>query len=755
MKPILLFLLAGFSSLLADPGEVKNGGFEAESANGRIDDWFVPPPAVTDGWAVRLADDAAKEGKRCAVLEHSGESEPQAFGNIMQSRNAESLRGKRVRLSAEVRHRGLAESRSQLWLRVDLPQRKMGFLDNSSNRPATVDEWKRFEIICDVDNDAVSLNFGLMTFGKGSVSRLDDVKLEILGASVPIEVARELTERGLANVTAFVRLVGYVRYFHPSDQAAALTADGWDRLTVSGLREVESAADAADLAARLTKIFQPIAPTVSIAMGKSATSMELPRGSHVQTWQHRGYAFGSEGKYSPYSNTRIRKSAQADVAQPWTSELGGGVACSVPLTLFDDGTATLPKMETKPAPPVSEPPLSAKDRAARLTVVASAWNVMQHFYPYFDVVKTDWPATLDIALRSAATDADEAAFFRTFQRLGAALRDGHCWTGGPGAPHEMHPALFLKWADGKLCVAYSKVPTISPGDALLEIDGVSVEQAVKERLALWSVPSPQGAELKSALNVLAGAPQSELRLVIEPFSAPGTRREVTVKRDLPSPFSVRPKRERKKDLAPGILYLDLDQWTQAELDADWAELGKARGLIFEFRNYPNKLDPMKFFGSFSAQSVTSAKFLVPSITRPDRAGMVYSGNGGWRLSPQPALLKNPTAFLIDAESISYAESCMSIVEHHHLAELVGTPTMGTNGNMVHAKLPAGFSMSFTAMKVLKQDDTPHHSIGIRPTAYAAPTRKGLAEGRDEVVEKALEILLKKSPADSGTDGGKK
>jgi C-terminal processing protease CtpA/Prc len=86
---------------------------------------------------------------------------------------------------------------------------------------------------------------------------------------------------------------------------------------------------------------------------------------------------------------------------------------------------------------------------------------------------------------------------------------------------------------------------------------------------------------------------------------------------------------------------------------------------------------------------------------------------------------------------------MSIVEHHRLAELVGTPTMGTNGNMVYAKLPCGFVMSFTAMKVLKQDDTQHHGIGIRPTVSAAPTRKGLAEGRDEVIEKALEILLKK------------
>ena len=38
--------------------------------------------------------------------------------------------------------------------------------------------------------------------------------------------------------------------------------------------------------------------------------------------------------------------------------------------------------------------------------MALAWNVFQHFYPYFDVVQADWPAELRRALSSAATDED-------------------------------------------------------------------------------------------------------------------------------------------------------------------------------------------------------------------------------------------------------------------------------------------------------------------------------------------------------------
>src|SRR5687768_5321738 len=47
------------------------------------------------------------------------------------------------------------------------------------------------------------------------------------------EAARPLTERGVENLAAFTRLLGYVRYFHPSDQAAATD---WNALAVAGVR---------------------------------------------------------------------------------------------------------------------------------------------------------------------------------------------------------------------------------------------------------------------------------------------------------------------------------------------------------------------------------------------------------------------------------------------------------------------------------------------------------------------------------------
>jgi hypothetical protein len=65
----------------------------------------------------------------------------------------------------------------------------------------------------------------------------------------------------IANLHAFARLYGIVRWFHPSDAAA--TAD-WDRLAIEGTRRVIDAKDRDALRTRLSELFGSIAPTMRI-----------------------------------------------------------------------------------------------------------------------------------------------------------------------------------------------------------------------------------------------------------------------------------------------------------------------------------------------------------------------------------------------------------------------------------------------------------------------------------------------------------
>src|SRR5262245_26285470 len=149
---------------------------------------------------------------------------------------------------------------------------------------------------------------------------------------------------------------------------------------------------------------------------------------------------------------------------------------------------------------------------------------------------------------------------------------------------------------------------------------------------------------------------------------------------------------------------------------------------------------MSFFPHLTEKPLTSAQWHIPVITRPDRQGMEFIRPGEWQIAPRAPYLKAKRAFITGGGAISYAESCMGIVEHYKLAEIVGGSTAGTNGNINPFTVPGGYSIVWTGMKVLKHDGSQHHGIGIRPTIPVSRTRGGVAAGRDELLERAVQTV---------------
>jgi len=81
-----------------------------------------------------------------------------------------------------------------------------------------------------------------------------------------------------------------------------------------------------------------------------------------------------------------------------------------------------------------------------------------------------------------------------------------------------------------------------------------------------------------------------------------------------------------------------------------------------------------------------------------------------------------------------------MIEHYRWAELVGQPSAGANGNLNSCVLPGGYRMVWTAGRVLKHDGSPWYGVGARPTIPARRTVAGIAAGRDEMVDRAVEVV---------------
>jgi C-terminal processing protease CtpA/Prc len=55
-------------------------------------------------------------------------------------------------------------------------------------------------------------------------------------------------------------------------------------------------------------------------------------------------------------------------------------------------------------------------------------------------------------------------------------------------------------------------------------------------------------------------------------------------------------------------------------------------------------------------------------------------------------------------------------------------------------LPGGYTVPWTGMRVLKHDGSQHHLIGIQPTVPVVRSLEGIRSGRDEDLDRALEVI---------------
>lgn len=421
---------------------------------------------------------------------------------------------------------------------------------------------------------------------------------------------------------------------------------------------------------------------------------------------------------------------------PLVVDLGGGVSAMIPLALYTGEAGTLPPVSGEAA----RPSPTLEPRATRLAAVALAWIVPQHFSPYLDDPAIDWPGALRRALRAAATDPDEAAFGDTLRRLMAGLRDGHGGVMGPGRPQTHRLPLSWDWMEGRLVVTRvlpEQAGRIHPGDVVAAADGRSAAEALAGAEELISGATPQWRRYRALSDLLRGPEGQEVRLDIQPRE--GEPFSVTLARSVTrAPELAQPRPEKIAEIRPGILYIDLDRVTDEEFEAALPRLATARGIVFDVRGYPKTTPlPLAYLTSTPLAPGPSA---IPVVTRPDRDGMTFAPVSGAAVLPRTPRLAARAAFLTDGRAISYAETFLSLVERHRLGEIVGGPTAGTNGNMNPFQVPGGYQIFWTGMKVTKPDGSPHHGVGIQPTVPAARTLAGVAEGRDEVLEKGIEVV---------------
>ncbi len=77
-----------------------------------------------------------------------------------------------------------------------------------------------------------------------------------------------------------------------------------------------------------------------------------------------------------------------------------------------------------------------------------------------------------------------------------------------------------------------------------------------------------------------------------------------------------------------------------------------------------------------------------------------------------------------------------------MAMVIGSTTAGADGNVSPIIFPGNIRTMISGIGVYYPDGTETQRVGIIPDIEVKPTIKGIKEGKDKVLEKAIEIINK-------------
>jgi C-terminal processing protease CtpA/Prc len=599
-------------------------------------------------------------------------------GYLTQCLSASQYQGFDVRLLGAVRTLvdGTGNEVS-LWLGVYLEGGGTGFIDTMRDRPITSPDWDHYEIVGNVDQNGDRMCFGGILSGVAA-ARFDDFTLEVREPAgqwqlVPIE------NPGFEN--------------HPTTPYGwSASSEGFsyivdDADAVEGSQSLELARELVPAPEKLFDQVPPLGEKVFKDLGAGLWAV-VPVALPVESLRR--------------AQRRVAPSA-------------GGKAHLV------DSRSTSDKVRSNTT-------------AERVAAMVIAWNVFQHFYPYFDVIDTDWDEELSTALTAALDAQDDLEFYFAVKQLMAALHDGHGRTYHDDISWSQTGFPFLvDWIEDQVVLTASAVPEVEIGDVVVSIDGVPATALANDDMQYHS-GSTQWKRYLCMRYFGRGDPGSTAEVVLRRGN---NEIDVTLERSgAGSLAEARP--EAIAELEDGIYYLDLERTSLEDIESRASKLAAAAGVVFDLRGTPNL--PSDFMGYLIDGQALGPITAVPQTIYPDRERIAGWDTSRATYEPLEPRFRGVLVFLTDARAISYTETLMGTVDAYGIAEIVGRTTAGTNGAANALALPGGFMVFWTGTKVLKHDGSRHHLVGITPTAPVSRTIAAVREGRDEDLERAIEII---------------
>ena len=389
--------------------------------------------------------------------------------------------------------------------------------------------------------------------------------------------------------------------------------------------------------------------------------------------------------------------------------------------------------------------LDYKDKSSRILMLFAYWNLMEYYFPYKYVMDQKWDFTLEQALPKIIDVKEENDFFILIKKMTAKLNDSHVQFAiygplGIGRKSNYFPANG-KIIDNKIVIteilgdSLAEADNIKIGDVITKIDDKTIAALILENRDLISA-SNESSYLAKLPKVLF---KSHSETVKVEFLKDGKYETKSMNwfdyhdshRNEFKKGALKIK-EKFKLLDNNIGYVNMGVIKPRHIPGMIEALKSTKAIVFDMRNYPN--GTWKEISDFlNSQEKNFCDYTMPYLNYPGRYVWTEGRKCGFQNKDN---YKGKVIVLLNEESISQSEWTAMCFQTTGNTTIIGSQTAGADGNVFELDVN-GFHTMYSGIGVYYPDRRETQRIGIVPDIEVKPTIKGIQEGKDEVMDRAL------------------
>jgi len=389
------------------------------------------------------------------------------------------------------------------------------------------------------------------------------------------------------------------------------------------------------------------------------------------------------------------------------------------------------------------------DTGYRLLALYRYWNIIEYYNPNKHLIKKNWDSVLCEFIPQFISDSTALQYKLSVLSLISCISDTHAdlygdpdienFKGKYMAPYriafiENKPVIIDRMQENDSDSA------LHNGDIILKIDSVNIETIISQKL-LYTSGSNYPAQLRKIASDLLRTNKSVLNVT---YQRDSLIKNVNIsinrtKISIDNYFKNKQPDSSYRIITPKIGYIYPGNIKAIYIDQIMAKLLNTKGIIIDLRYYPAESIIHKFGEYIYPKPVIFEISSTGSITTPGLFMLKKQPNrvGGNKTN---VLYHGKVILLVNEYTQSHGEFTAMAFSQYNQTTTIGSTTAGADGNVSRFYLPGGIMTLISGIGVYYPDGRETQRVGVSIDINISPTINGIKDGRDELLEKAVDLL---------------